>query len=147
MDANGNVIIWNPSQLMFVVGFLFALGLVWIGTMARKWGKTMKHWEREQYLERLVDDSLVNTLEDAYYNGMISRTEKKNIYKRFASVTKTKDLLPKSPRILKEEIKQRVGKNGASVRIPGEKPPSVVAKNSLKQNNPFGEALFRHVIP
>lgn len=147
MNANENIITFDTSQMHVLLGFLIALGLVWLGTYARKWGKTMKHWEREEYLQRLVNDALTDALEDAYYNGMISKQEKRNINRRFAAVTKSKDLLPKSPRVLKEEIKQRMGKNGSAVEIPGEQPPKEVVKNSLKQKSAFGQALFRHSIP
>lgn len=100
----------------------------------------MTRVERERYLKREIGYRICSFMEDLEHEGKITREEKNNWYKRFASLGMS-DFLPRSLKLhpykaekLKKEIKDRVVKEEKKPAIPGPKPAPVKAEK--KEDKP-----------
>ena len=61
---------------------------------------------RRNYVEQQMVDDFVNAIEERVYNGIITREEAKEVYRKLKQSFPIRDLFP-SPELLKEAIKHR----------------------------------------
>lgn len=85
----------------------------------------MRHWQRQQELQKILSDLLCDVVEEARYKDMITKAEKQQLYQKMGKFFEMPDLMiTRHPSRKKAEIRQRIG-NGVyrtKPKIPGEAP-------------------------
>jgi hypothetical protein len=100
-------------------------------------GKRMLRRARREFVDNLVTQEFVDSVEMNVYNGNITRQEASEVYRRMKQLFPIRNLFPK-PELLKENIKKRLGKH-VEPNLPG-KVVKIRAKN-LFDNSPKRVAL------
>lgn len=100
-------------------------------------GKRMLRRARREFVDNLVAQEFVDTVEMHVYNGEITRQEATECYRRMKRLFPIRNLFP-NPELLKENIKKRLGKH-TTPNLPG-KTVTIRPKN-LFDNSPKRVAL------
>ena len=100
-------------------------------------GKRMLRRARRDYVDNLIAQEFVDTVEMHVYNGAITRQEAAECYRRMKRLFPIHSLFP-SPELLKENIKKRLGKH-VEPKLPGTAPK--VRPKNLFDNSPKRVAL------
>jgi len=111
----------------------------WLAYRPRSYqrGKRMLRRARRQFVDNLVTQDFVDSVETRVYNGEITRPEATEIYRRIKGLFPLRNLFP-NPELLKENIRKRLGKHTAP-NFPDKKP--VVRPKNLFDNSPKRVAL------
>lgn len=121
----------SSEAALFLLAVILVVALIAVSTLGTWWSPKDKTIQdkgtkrmvskryREKELKVLIADVVTEGLEDAEFQGKISREEKTFWYKRLGNVLSIKDLLPENTRLLKEEIKGRLATNyKTSAKLP-----------------------------
>lgn len=100
-------------------------------------GKRMLRRARREFVDNLVAQEFVDTVEMHVYNGEITRQEATECYRRMKRLFPIRNLFP-NPELLKENIKKRLGKH-VTPNLPGSAPK--VRPKNLVDNTPKRVAL------
>lgn len=128
----------NPAVLS-AIGLALVVAVLYFVVFVRKWPvlrETPKMSAHERRLNETAADAITDGLENAVYEGRLTRKEVKRIYKKLADTLSLADLLPrKNVRELKHEIKGRL-MNGHAKPAPLpdaeiEAPPMVAKKEGF----------------
>lgn len=140
---------WEHDAVVWV-GVLFILIAVsfasqrtepawWVHFKPRSYnrGKRMLRRARREFVDNLVAQEFVDTVEMHVYNGEITRQEATECYRRMKRLFPIRNLFP-NPELLKENIKKRLGKH-VTPTLPGSAPK--VRPKNLFDNTPKRVAL------
>lgn len=100
-------------------------------------GKRMLRRARRDFVDNLVSQEFVDTVEMHVYNGQITRQEATEIYRRMKQLFPIRNLFP-NPELLKENIRKRLGTH-VTPNLPDKKP--TVRPKNLFDNSPKRVAL------
>lgn len=103
--------------LLVLTGFItmpisFGGGVGWWNYAPRKYrrGKAMHRKARRDYVFNLLTQDFVDSVEQRVYHAEITRSEATELYRSMKLVFPIRNLFP-NPELLKEKIKNRLGKH------------------------------------
>lgn len=138
---------WRETNLMLaphmpvLIAVAMIIALIILAHWALNSKKTsrgprkMSTREREKYVKSLLGDIITDGLEDAEFQGKLTRDEVNTWYRRLGNLVDLRDLLPKSQETIKEGLKKRVG-NGLHKPVP---------LPDLQEDKPRKRKLFANV--
>jgi|SRR5579872_1089984 len=131
-----NAIVWIGVGVILLLTFAASQNNEpgWIHFQPRGFnrGKRMLRRARQQFVDNLVTQEFVDSVEMHVYNGQITRQEASEIYRRMKQLFPIRNLFPK-PELLKENIRKRLGTH-VTPNFPDKKP--TVRPKNLFDNSP-----------
>lgn len=116
IDAVKGFVTMNGDQLGVLGGCMAFIGLIWylyrpddwewLQSSPKRRGKMLKR-ERRKYVDHVVTDAFVSSIEDMVASNALTRQEASETYRRMKQLFPIRDLFP-STEALKENIRRRL---------------------------------------